>query len=113
SIGVGVDYAIHVTHRFREEYEKHKQYEKAMTMTLASTGNALAFSAGSTFVGFLIIGFSPMTMFSKFGYLTAIMIGMAFVAAVVVLPAFLSLTVRKGGGGEDSPTPDTTSEAEG
>jgi len=112
SIGVGVDYAIHVTHRFREEYEKHKQYEKAMTITLASTGNALAFSAGSTFVGFLIIGFSPMTMFSKFGYLTAIMIAMAFVAAVVVLPAFLSLTVRKEGGSEDSPTPAATTESE-
>ncbi|NIP35281.1 MAG: MMPL family transporter, partial [Thermoplasmata archaeon] len=85
SIGVGVDYAIHVTHRFREEYNKHKEYEKAMALTMASTGNALAFSAGSTFVGFLIIGLSPMTMFSKFGYLTAMMIGMAFIAAVVVL----------------------------
>ncbi|UCC94005.1 MAG: MMPL family transporter, partial [Thermoplasmata archaeon] len=102
SIGVGVDYAIHVTHRFREEYEKHKEYEKAMSMTLASTGNALAFSAGSTFVGFLIIGLSPMTMFSKFGYLTAMMIGMAFIAAVVVLPAFLSLTVRDGDTGAGS-----------
>jgi predicted RND superfamily exporter protein len=94
SIGVGVDYAIHVTHRFREEHEKHKDYEKAMTATMASTGNALAFSAGSTFVGFFIIGFSPMTMFSKFGFLTAMMIGMAFIAAVMVLPAFLALTVR-------------------
>lgn len=112
SIGVGVDYAIHVTHRFREEYEKHKQYEKAMTMTLASTGNALAFSAGSTFVGFLIIGFSPMTMFSKFGYLTAMMIGMAFLAAVVVLPAFLSLTVPKGPGKEGAPAQDVATETE-
>lgn len=97
SIGVGVDYAIHVTHRFREEHEKDGDYEEAMTRTLASTGNALAFSAGSTFVGFLIIGLSPMTMFAKFGYLTALMIGMAFLAAVVVLPSFLALTVRSGG----------------
>ena len=95
SVGVGVDYAIHVTHRFREEHEKDGDYEAAMTRTLSSTGNALAFSAGSTFIGFLIIGFSPMTMFSKFGFLTALMIAMAFIAAVVVLPAFLALTVRK------------------
>ncbi len=95
SVGVGVDYAIHVTHRFREEHAKDGDYEAAMTRTLSSTGNALAFSAGSTFIGFLIIGFSPMTMFSKFGFLTALMIAMAFIAAVVVLPAFLALTVRK------------------
>jgi predicted RND superfamily exporter protein len=112
SIGVGVDYAIHVTHRFEEEYKKHKEYEQAMTMTLASTGNALAFSAGSTFVGFLIIGFSPMTMFSKFGYLTAMMIGMAFIAAVVVLPSFLALTVKEEGGGEAQEATETVDEPE-
>lgn len=105
SIGVGVDYAIHVTHRFREEHEKDGDYEQAMTRTLASTGNALAFSAGSTFVGFLIIGLSPMTMFSKFGYLTAMMIGMAFLAAVVVLPSFLALSVRSSGAGEAPAAP--------
>jgi predicted RND superfamily exporter protein len=112
SIGVGVDYAIHVTHRFREEYEKDSDYEEAMTRTLASTGNALTFSAGSTFVGFLIIGLSPMTMFSKFGYLTAMMIGMAFLAAVVVLPAFLALTVRTGRGEEGSSTQVTDNETD-
>jgi predicted RND superfamily exporter protein len=106
SIGVGVDYAIHVTHRYREELEKHGSYEEAMSWTLASTGNALAFSAGSTFVGFLIIGLSPMTMFAKFGYLTAMMIGMAFIAAVVVLPSFLALTTRKQVVGEEVSTPD-------
>jgi predicted RND superfamily exporter protein len=113
SIGVGVDYAIHVTHRFREEYEKRGDYEQAMSWTLASTGNALLFSAGSTFVGFLIIGLSPMTMFSKFGYLTAMMIGMAFVAAVMVLPSFLALSVRGEGGGEVEQEPADAPEAEG
>jgi len=113
SIGVGVDYAIHVTHRFREEHGKDGDYEAAMTRTLASTGNALLFSAGSTFIGFLIIGLSPMTMFSKFGYLTAIMIGMAFLAAVVVLPSFLALTVRKGSGEEGAPAQDETTETDG
>ena len=93
SIGVGVDYSIHVTQRFREEYEKAGEYVAAMNTTLRSTGNALTASAGSTMVGFLIIGLSPMTMFSTFGFLTAIMIGMAFVSAIFVLPAFLWLTV--------------------
>lgn len=112
SVGVGVDYAIHVTHRFREEHEKDGDYEAAMTRTLSSTGNALAFSAGSTFIGFLIIGFSPMTMFSKFGFLTALMIAMAFIAAVVVLPALLSLTVKKKEDGQGTENTTATPEAE-
>jgi predicted RND superfamily exporter protein len=110
SVGVGVDYAIHVTHRFSEEHGKDGDYEAAMTRTLSSTGNALAFSAGSTFIGFLIIGLSPMTMFSKFGYLTAMMIAMAFIASVVVLPAFLNLMVRRPPRGRG---PDAASAASG
>jgi predicted RND superfamily exporter protein len=108
SIGVGVDYSIHVTQRFREEAGKCGDFQTAMHRTLRSTGNALVGSAGSTFVGFLIIGFSPMTMFSTFGLLTAIMIAMAFLAAVLVLPAFLSLTMKVGPreGIECSPEPD-------
>jgi predicted RND superfamily exporter protein len=96
SIGVGVDYSIHVTQRFREEYGRRREFEPAMNETLGSTGKALLASAGSTVIGFTIIGFSPMTMFSKFGFLTAIMIAMAFISAVFVLPALLSLTVRGG-----------------
>jgi predicted RND superfamily exporter protein len=94
SIGVGVDYSIHVTQRFREEMEKANDFQPAMHSTLKNTGKALLASAGSTFVGFVIIGFSPMTMFSKFGILTAIMIGMAFISAIFVLPAFLALITR-------------------
>ncbi len=63
--------------------------------TMEQSYEASSDPAGSTFIGFLIIGFSPMTIFSKFGFLTALMIAMAFIAAVVVLPAFLALTVRK------------------
>ncbi len=94
SIGVGIDYSIHVTQRFREEFEKAKEFEPAILATLKSTGMALLGSAGSTIVGFVIIGFSPMSMFSKFGFLTAIMIGMSLAASVLVLPSLLALATK-------------------
>ena len=40
SIGIGVDYTIHMIHRYREEYALVRDPEKAATRTLATTGSA-------------------------------------------------------------------------
>ncbi|MGA1872444.1 MAG: hypothetical protein ACMUHY_02120, partial [Thermoplasmatota archaeon] len=53
-------------------------------------------SAASTMFGFAIIGFAPMPMFSSYGILTAVMILMAFVAALFVLPSMLFLVTPDG-----------------
>jgi len=95
SIGVGIDYSVHVTARFRQELAKIGDKNKAMERAARFSGAALLGSAASTMFGFAIIGFAPMPMFSSFGILTAIMILMAFVAALLVLPSLLILVTGK------------------
>ncbi|MEA3558282.1 MAG: MMPL family transporter [Candidatus Thermoplasmatota archaeon] len=94
SIGVGIDYSVHMTARFREELERIGNREEALKHAAKHSGVALLGSAVSTMVGFAIIGFAPMPMFSSFGILTALMIIMAFVAALFVLPSLLMLVSR-------------------
>ena len=48
SIGIGVDYTIHIIHRFTEELEDGKSLIDATTTTLATTGSALIGSALTT-----------------------------------------------------------------
>ncbi|MBT8213966.1 MAG: MMPL family transporter, partial [Acidimicrobiia bacterium] len=48
SIGIGVDYTIHVIHRFTEELEHSGSVETATTRTLSTTGSALLGSALTT-----------------------------------------------------------------
>ena len=48
SIGIGVDYTIHVIHRYREEFTKSRDPEQAAIRTLATTGSALFGSALTT-----------------------------------------------------------------
>jgi len=91
SIGVGIDYSVHITARFRQEFEKRGDKKEALEQTARHSGAALFGSAISTMAGFAIIGFAPMPMFSSFGILTAIMIVMALVAAMFVLPSLLLL----------------------
>lgn len=91
SIGVGVDFSIHMTERFREELGKAPDKYQALGQAARGTGVALVASAASSIVGFGIMGFAPMPMFASFGQLTAVMIFLALAASLVVLPSLLLL----------------------
>jgi predicted RND superfamily exporter protein len=89
SIGIGIDYSIHMTERFREELERAGDRFEAVRHAAAGTGSALIASALSSIVGFAILGFAPMPMFASYGILTAIMIMLALLASLLVLPSLL------------------------
>ena len=94
SIGVGIDYAIHFTMRYREELERTGMRVQALEMAGAGTGSALMASAASSIIGFAIMAFAPMPMFATYGLLTAVMIFFSAAAALLVLPSLLMLVTR-------------------
>jgi predicted RND superfamily exporter protein len=66
-----------------------------MRKAARGTGMALLGSAASSIVGFAIMGFAPMPMFSAYGQLTAVMIGFALISSLIVLPSLLVLITRE------------------
>ena len=46
-------------------------------------------------VGFAIMGFAPMPVFSSYGQITAVMIVFALIASLIVLPCLLVLITRE------------------
>ena len=59
SVGVGIDYAIHMTQRFREELARAADKVQALRQAARGTGIALTASAATSIVGFAIMGFAP------------------------------------------------------
>jgi len=94
SIGVGIDYSIHMTQRFREELDRCEGQLEAIQRAAAGTGVALVASAASSIVGFAIMGFAPMPIFASYGQLTAVMIFLALLASLIVLPCLLVIVSR-------------------
>ncbi len=94
SVGIGIDYATHLTHRFVEEYEHTAEPVEAARRAGAGTGVALLGSSATSVAGFGALTFAPMPMFASYGVLTVVMISLALVAAIVVLPAMLALWTR-------------------
>jgi predicted RND superfamily exporter protein len=90
TIGLGIDYSIHVMERFKEERERRKRgIDDSIHTTIMSTGTALTISAVTTILGFGVLVFSPMPIAQQFGVITAITIIYSFLAAVLVLPVIL------------------------
>ena len=91
AIGLGVDYAIHMVQRVREaRFENpNATQEEWMAESLDETGNNVAMSAFTDFVGFMILALSIMPLFVTFGVIMAVMIFLSFIAAVIMLPALL------------------------
>ncbi|UCE36581.1 MAG: RND family transporter [Thermoplasmata archaeon] len=96
TIGLGIDYSIHVMERFKEEREKqHRGIYESVHITIMSTGTALTISAVTTILGFGVLIFSPMPIAQQFGVITAITIIYSFLAAVLVLPIILIFWAKR------------------
>ncbi|WP_175480132.1 efflux RND transporter permease subunit [Natrinema salaciae] len=98
ALGLGVDYAIHVTERFADELEGGADAASALHRTVVGTGGALLSSAVTTAAGFGVLGFALLPALRQFGVSLALGIVYAFVASVVVLPSLLACWVRYGPG---------------
>lgn len=89
-LGIGIDYALLIVSRFREEI-KHGTVERAVATTVAQAGRAVLFS-GLT----VMIGLSGLLMFQasalrSMGVGGAIVVFVAVLAALTLVPAVLSV----------------------
>jgi len=94
SIGVGIDYSIHITHSFLSERAKNIQRREAIINSLGRSGISLVGAALTTSLGFLVLAFAPMEGFYAFGVLTPIMILFSLFGAILILPPLLLLSDR-------------------
>ena len=91
SIGIGVDYTIHIIHRYDKEFARLRDPEAAARRTLATTGSALLGSALTTVLGFGVLVLSSLTPFQQFGIVTALTISYALIAAIIIVPPSMML----------------------
>ena len=94
AIGIGVPYTIHIARRFLEDRRDNDDADEAMRQTMRHTGGALAGSAFTTMAGFGVLITSSLVPFRQMGQVTVYAIGLALIAAVVVLPSMLALWDR-------------------
>ena len=91
SIGIGVDYTIHVIHRYREEFGRLRNPEQAAIKTLSTTGSALLGSASTTALGFGVLVLSPLEGSQQLGITAAITIAYSLIVSILVVPPAMTI----------------------
>jgi len=94
-IGLGVDYAIHFTSRYREEIGSGNTIAGSTTSTLKSVGIALTLATLATIVGFLTNIVSPLPELKDFGILVSTGIFFAFFLVMTFVPAIRTLLDKR------------------
>ncbi len=89
TIGIGIDYAIHATQRFRLTADRTGDIEKAVCKTVGHTGGALFIAALTTVSGFGLLILAPMPPEQQFGIITSMTIIYSYITSIVVLPPIL------------------------
>ena len=86
-IGLGVDYSIHITSRYREEVSEGIPVADSITIGIRTVGIALVLATITTAVGFLTNLLSAMPGLREFGVLAAIGITASFIIMMTFVPA--------------------------
>ena len=94
-IGLGVDYAIHFTSRYREEIGSGNSIVGSTSSTLKSVGIALTLATLATIVGFLTNIVSPLPELKDFGILVSTGIFFAFFLVMTFVPAIRTLLDKR------------------
>jgi predicted RND superfamily exporter protein len=94
TIGLGVDYTVHTTHRFIDEYRTDEDAYESIVVTLRGTGGALTGSMLTTSTGTAVLVFAIIPIIGQFGVLTAMSVFYAYLTSVTVLPPALLVWAR-------------------
>jgi predicted RND superfamily exporter protein len=95
-IGAGIDFGIHVTHRFMEEWrDGGVDIDEAMRRTVGNVGRALLSAAITTAGAFLILSFSKIDYMQRFGVITALSLVFALLSSLLILPSILSWRAQR------------------
>jgi hypothetical protein len=89
SIGIGVDDTIHYIIRFKEEFQKDRDYIEAMKRSHSSIGYAMYYTSVAIILGFSILVFSNFIPTIYFGLLTILVMFTSLMSALLLLPKLL------------------------
>jgi preprotein translocase subunit SecF len=93
-IGLGIDYNIHVSDRFAEEYAGGKSRHDALLAATTGTGGALLGSTLTSVGAFLALLLTPAPVLQDFGILVTLALTASLVVSVFLLPSLLTLWVQ-------------------
>ncbi len=90
-LGLGIDYALLMVNRFREELHRGKSVEESIVTTMGTAGKTVFYSGMTVLVTLLSLTFFPLPFLQSFGYAGVSVVALAVIGALFGLPPILAL----------------------
>ena len=94
-LGLGIDYALLIVNRFREELHAGKSVDESVVTTVATAGKTVFYSGLTVLVTMASLLLFPLNFLKSFGYAGVSVISLAVVGALIPLPALLAILGHK------------------
>ncbi len=94
AIGLAVDDTVHFMHNFRRYELLYNDVDKAVRLTLLTTGRAMIVTTIVLSFGFFVFMFASMSNIFNFGLLTGIAIIIAVLADFFLVPALMKVMIH-------------------
>ncbi|MHB1260092.1 MAG: MMPL family transporter [Thermoplasmatota archaeon] len=89
--GIGMDYALHILHRNRQNRESGQPRKAALAQALRHMGPAVSVSALCTAAGLAVLLFVDAPLFAQVGLLGALGVALGLLASLAVAPALRAI----------------------
>lgn len=94
-LAVGIDYALFIISRFRQEYANGHSIKQSIAISTGTAGTAVVFAGLTVIIALVFLAIPQIPFLSMMGYTAAATVLFAIIVAVVVVPAVLSLLGHK------------------
>jgi len=94
-LGVGIDYALFIVFRHRDQLRAGIELRDSLPRTLATSGNAVVFAGSTVIVALLSLLLARVPVLGAMGYVTALAVAVAVLIAITLLPSLLAVAERR------------------
>jgi predicted RND superfamily exporter protein len=95
SIGLGVDYSIHIFWRIKDELKKGNTYSQSVITSLTTAGRGITINAYSVIVGFSVLFLSGFSLIHLFAFLIVLSILLCLLSSLILIPSICLLVKPK------------------
>lgn len=88
-LGVGIDYALFILSRHRDDLEAGMELEESIGRTNATAGQAVVVAGGTVVLAILGLQLAGIPFVATLGYSAALVVAVAVLVAITLLPALL------------------------
>ena len=94
-LGVGIDYSLFIVTRHRDQLAEGMELRESVARAVATAGGAVVFAGATVTIALLSLLLARIPIVTQLGYVSAVAVGVAVLAAISLLPAALSLVGKR------------------